>query len=175
MRRVFDLFRYLDMTVDNGKLFRFPPSSKTNIHHYNGIAKPRDPDLILTAETFKFPNIPQPYADLGVNALIDYVIQPFADGLKKDLETNGREGWKRLMGYDADSARSYMIRGPRPEDQIDLNPKRWLPYPTAVINWLETVDTSTGAFDRALSEVVIDVLFYIPDDPTTPIEWFGVK
>ena len=163
------------MTVDNGKLFRFPPSSKTNIHHYNGIAKPRDPNLILTAETFKFPNIPQPYADLGVNALIDYVIQPFADGLKKDLDTKGKEGWKRLMAYDKDSARSYMIHGPRPQDQVDLNPKGWLPYPTAVINWLETVDTSTSAFDRALSEVVIDKLFNIPDNPKTPIEWFGVK
>ena len=114
MRRVFNLFQRLDMTVDNGKLFRFPPSSKTNILHYNGISRPQDPDVALTAETFEFPNIPQCYAGLGVNALIDYVIQPFTHGLKKDLETNGKEGWNRLMGYDADSARSYMIRGQDP-------------------------------------------------------------
>jgi len=175
-RRVFDLFKGLDMTVDNGKLFHFPPDSTTNtILNYNDVSRPQYPSQTITAETFNFPHIPSPYAESGVEALIDYVIRPFTDGLMKDLKTGGREGWELLMRYDADSARSYMVHGPIQEDQDDLNSDNLLPYPTVVINWLETVDTSTGAFDRALSEAVIDALFYIPDDPNTEIEWFGVQ
>ena len=164
------------MTVDNGKLFRYPPDSTTNtILNYNGVSRPKYPGRAITAKSFKFPHIPCPYAELGVEALVDYVIRPFTNGLKKDLETGGRTGWDLLMRYDADSARSYMIHGPKQEDQGDLNPEGLLPYPTVVINWLETVDTSTGAFDRALSEAVIDALFYLPDDPNAPIDWFGVQ
>ena len=175
-RRAFDLFKGLDMTVDNGKLYPFPADSTTNtILNYNDISKPKYPSQTITAEEFNFPNIPSPYGELGVDALVDYVIQPFADGLKKDLESGGRTGWELLMRYDADSARSYMIHGPKPDDQDQLNPQNLLPYPTIVINWLETVDTSTGAFDRALSEAVIDALFYLPDDPDTSIDWFGIQ
>ena len=67
--------------------------------------------------------------------------------LAKDMK-NGRgldgEGWMKLMKVDHLSTRAYLLsNGPGPG------------YPWEVVQWMETRDTSTGAYDLAFSEVSV--------------------
>lgn len=71
----------------------------------------------------------------GVDALIGKALEPFKDKLVENFE----KGWKHLMEYDAFSMRAYLIQQ--------------MKYPFSVVQWMETIGSSTGAYDLALSEV----------------------
>ena len=177
MARVFDLFRRLDITEDNGRLFCYRSDSANSILYYNGVLRQQTPGQIILPQDFKVAGIDERFGKEGVDRLMEYVLRPFVLLLKNDWETGGREGWEILMKYDADSARSYMSHGPMEEHKKILNPDGWLPYPIRVINWLETFHASTGAFDYSLSEAVIDEMAfrwpYTRSDQE--IRWFGIQ
>jgi len=66
------------------------------------------------------------------------------------------------MTYDGASTRSYLTR--------ELTPK---PYPSHVIDWMETRNAGTGAFEWAFSEDILDSLEF--NDPTKKVQWWCLE
>ncbi|PPQ70504.1 hypothetical protein CVT24_013274, partial [Panaeolus cyanescens] len=77
------------------------------------------------------------------------------DGFRKALVDDPEKGWQKLMEYDWASTRAYMAQGPK--------------FPLSVIQWMEDRNDSTGAYDQALSETILDSLAF--DDPTKDVQW----
>lgn len=97
------------------------------------------------------------YVTVGPKKIHDDVILPFASGLYQDLEVGGNEGWRRLLEKDKYSSRAYMCTEYRPSADLEL-PDAALP--TDVVNWMETFAGSTGSFDRAFTQDVLDALAF---------------
>ncbi|KAF5331265.1 hypothetical protein D9611_013128 [Ephemerocybe angulata] len=91
------------------------------------------------------------------------------------MENGGNGGWKILKGqYDRYSTRSYLQFGYVPSE--DLQTKYGIPgtgLPTSVINWMETFDNSSGWYDRALLETVLEALAFGAVGPTP--DWHCIK
>lgn len=162
------------MTEENGKLFRYRTDSPNSTLQYNGILRPQIPGEVITPQDFDVTGVDQRYGELGWQKLVEYALLPFMRALKEDMTTGGRKGWRLLMKYDPDSARSYMTHGPNDEDSDVLNPNGLLPYPVTVIDWIETFHGPTGAYDKALSEAVIDEMFFHWPDSPDP-EYVGIQ
>lgn len=104
------------------------------------------------------------YIAVGVENIVEDVIGPFAKDLMNDLEQNVHSGWDNMMKHDAYSLRSFMSFKYIPSANLPL-PRTSLS--TNVINWCETFDNSTGSYDRALTESVLDALAFASED----VEW----
>lgn len=79
------------------------------------------------------------------------------DPLKPLLDHPGSKGWNMFKEeYDKYSTRSYLQFKYRPT-RLGLPDE---PMPTAVIDWLETFDKSSGWYDRALSETVLEAIAF---------------
>ncbi|KIK56250.1 hypothetical protein GYMLUDRAFT_1016410 [Collybiopsis luxurians FD-317 M1] len=122
---------------------------------------------------------PQPYAQyvqVGVTAIMDDVIRPYAEALVQDVESGDETGlgWQKLMEVDALSVRAYMATRYRPSPKLNLPDK---PLSADVINWCETFDTSTGWFDSSFAETVLDQLAFNWDKwnkSAPPTDWFRI-
>lgn len=68
------------------------------------------------------------------------------------------------------------MSGIRSDNEGCLDELKKMPYPTEVVNWLETFDSSTGSYDVALSEAVLDELAFnyptMEPMPTSDQKWF---
>lgn len=73
-----------------------------------------------------------------------------------------------MMQYDQYSMKAYMT-GNRTDTQPWLDKAGLMPYPTNVVNWCETFDTSSGSYDKALTEAVMDTLAFSWDGK--PFAW----
>ncbi|KAG1751233.1 hypothetical protein EDB19DRAFT_1676233 [Suillus lakei] len=184
MQRVFNLFDYPPLNKDNISLktkvkpFYFVGGGNNNtLYSYNGVTvrqnamPPQDP--------FKADQVIQdvvdssPYITAGVKAIMDDVIGPFATRLLDDLNTGGSEGWKYMQSFDHYSTRAYMQLKYIPSPSLGL-PNESLP--TDVVNWCETFDKSTGWYDRALSETVLEAVAFgwHPGPNPPPTQWFCI-
>ena len=167
MRDVFRLFSKIDI-ID--KVIPYHFTVPTNLLYFNGIRRPREDPSIFTSTAFDINTILEPYASLGWEYLAEYVVKPFKDALIKDNDNNTQRGWELLMRYDPYSARTYMENFPlivqTDGDKALLNPSGLLPYPPAVVDWLELFNTSTSSYTYALSEMVLEDLAFA---------WPGVK
>ena len=105
-------------------------------------------------------------------SLTTYAVQPFWDALVKDVTNNTNTGWDLMMAYDKYSMNAY-ISGNRKDNNKVLDPLGKFPYPVPVAQLCETFDMSTGGFDRALTEVVLDYLAFSYDG--SPIDWYCVR
>jgi Flavin containing amine oxidoreductase len=92
--------------------------------------------------------VPQEYVDKEVTDLhgdqvfgVDACIAEAFDPFRKALVENFHKGWEEVMKYDWASTTGYLV-GEKPKK-----------YPLSVAWWMETRDSGTGGFDRALSEV----------------------
>ncbi|KAG0694127.1 hypothetical protein DFH29DRAFT_1073006 [Suillus ampliporus] len=83
-----------------------------------------------------------------------------------ESESTPETGWQCMKRHDAYSLRSYMSFNYVPSDDLEL-PRTHLS--TNVINWCETFDTSTGGFDRGLTEGVLEALAFATVGPQ--VEW----
>ena len=89
-------------------------------------------------------------------------------------------GWEYLMRFDLYSARAYMSIEYRPSTALQQEfgiPNE--PLSVDVVNWQETFDTSTGAYDRALSEIVLEAIAFgwqPPDstEETAQMNWWCI-
>ncbi|KAG1769110.1 hypothetical protein EV702DRAFT_1189117 [Suillus placidus] len=184
MQRVFNLFDY--PPLNNGdislktklKPFYFVGGGNNNtLFSYNGVTvrqnamPPNDPfkaEQVIQDEVDS-----NPYIAVGVKAIMDDVIGPFATRLLDDLKTGGSEGWKYMKSFDHYSTRAYMQLKYIPSPSLGL-PNNSLS--TDVVNWCETFDKSTGWYDRALSETVLEAVAFGwhpgPDPP--PTQWFCI-
>ncbi|KIK68716.1 hypothetical protein GYMLUDRAFT_92222 [Collybiopsis luxurians FD-317 M1] len=166
--RVFHLFNYPPLNRDGLALksklkpFHFVGAANNNtLLSYNGITV-RQNATVPGSDPFKSDLVikdtdPGPYVAAGAKAIVDDVIGPFAEGLFKDLENNTDGGMTRLMRFDQHSTRSYMTLVYKPSAHLKLPPT---PLPVDVVNWLESFDTSTGSYDSAFTETVLDAIAF---------------
>ncbi|KAI0951722.1 hypothetical protein AcV7_007740 [Taiwanofungus camphoratus] len=170
MKRTFDLFKRLRL-----ELLPYIFENENSTLLYNEILKPRSASNVQMASTFDV-HIPPEYRDYTWSSLVDNVVQPFARALKDDLESHQKHGWELMMKYDIYSTRAYMS-GNRTDTEDFLDELKKLPYPTEVVNWLETFDRSTGWYDQALTETVLESMaFAFPtQDGADTIKWFCVR
>lgn len=104
--------------------------------------------------------VAEPYRAAGLHDLCeDFLEEPLRDL----IESPGPEGWERFMAkYDKYSIRSYLQFKYKPSQDLrdryaDL-PEDHLP--ACVINWLETFDQSSGWYECALVETVLDAIAF---------------
>lgn len=174
MDPVFELFDQIGIKRE-GKLIPYIFQAPNNTLFYNSILKQRAGVTGHTSD-FKPWGIPDAYAKHAWNDLVDNAIEPFAKALVNDVERETDDGWKMMMTYDKYSTRAYMA-GDRRDNTEKLDELGLMPYPLNVVNWCETFDASTGAYDRALTEKVLGTLAFAwpENNPTKGIEWFCVE
>ncbi|KAG1811842.1 flavin-containing amine oxidoreductase-domain containing protein [Suillus subaureus] len=91
------------------------------------------------------------YVAVGVEKIVDDVVEPFSRMLINDLEKQVHKG---MTAY---SLRAYMSFKYIPSVSLELPPMH---LATSVINWCETFDNSTGSYDRGLTEAVLESLAF---------------
>ena len=184
MRRVFHLFDYPPLNTSGISLkaklkpFYFEGAGTNNAFlSYNGVTVRQN--AVPPGDPFKANQVikdvdPNPYITAGTKAITDDVIAPFATRLLEDLQNGGTSGWKYMQSFDKYSTRAYMSLKYLPSPNLNLPNK---PLPTDVVNWCETFDKSTGWYDRALSETVLEAVAFGwqpgPDPPKA--EWFCIE
>ncbi|KAJ7820690.1 hypothetical protein B0H13DRAFT_2377743 [Mycena leptocephala] len=94
-----------------------------------------------------------------INNLVGHKIDPFKHMLTEDFQ----KGWEALMSVDQWSMRDWLALPVDDSQQA---------YPEPLIKYLETFTSSTGLFDCALSETILDAMDF--DYQPTP-EWFTVQ
>ena len=126
-------------------------------------------DYIFTApNTFQwypigpFGEVPEEHIEMGVENIVRGVLAPFKAFFKvQPIDID--KAMEVLMRVDAFSTRSYMSIGIHPLSK---------PYPSSTIHWCETMDGSTGRYDSALTEAVLQSLaFQWVDDDPSKLEW----
>jgi monoamine oxidase len=187
MQRVFALFDYPPLNRDGialkRKLQHYIFASGKAFYDYNDVTvrqsevPPGDP--FKASQVIKDVN-PDPYIAAGTSAIVDDVIRPFATGILKDLKKHldfdkfHGPGWVYMQGYDLYSTRAYMSTKYLPSPRLPNLPAT--PLPTDVVNWCETFDKSTGWYDRALTETVLEAIAFgwQPEPNPPPTEWFCI-
>ncbi|KAF9457573.1 hypothetical protein BDZ94DRAFT_1272826, partial [Collybia nuda] len=181
MARVFRLFDYPPLNRGNialgSKLKPYFFENHNTFYSYNGVTVRRGE--MPSEEPFKADQVirdtdPAPYIKAGTSAIVDDVITPFASRLLDDLDNGGTSGWEYMKSFDKYSTRAYMSLKYKPSPSL-LLPDQSLP--TDVVNWLETFDKSTGWYDRALSETVLEAIAFSwqrPGPLLPPTKWFCI-
>ena len=153
MQRLGWLFKYLGM---QDKLIDYFYSSDKSpgFQYFNGIRV-----RIGEQSDFDAPalGINQSYITAGTSAIVDDVVNPFAQALFDDLRDKTTTGWEKMMSVDAHSTRSYMTFAYTPNVSLGI-PEQSLA--TGVVNWLETFDKSTGWYDRSFTETVLEAIAF---------------
>jgi monoamine oxidase len=189
MERVFHLFDYPPLNTGGialkSKLQPFyyvAAGTNDTFYYYNGV-RVRQNEM-PAQDPFKAKEVirdvhADPYIAAGTKAIIDDVINPFATRLLEDLKQNfdfdvsESPGWKYMQSFDLYSIRAYMSIKYSPSPSLNIPDK---PLPTDVVNWCETFDKSSGWYDRALTETVLeDVAFgWQPGPDPPPTQWFCI-
>lgn len=167
MKRTFDLFKRL-----NVKLIDYIFNNTATRDYY-----PYDADGY----------VPQSYYKEGTVAIVDSVLDPFRELFARNPIA---EAVTQLMQFDAYSTRSWMTvtvpfsgsnttrHDSLPDPMgIQIAAQRKI-YPSSVVNWVETHDTSTGSYDRALTEAVFEsIAFHYPlaGNGSESGRWFCVE
>ncbi|KAI0341013.1 FAD/NAD(P)-binding domain-containing protein [Trametopsis cervina] len=172
MRRTFNLVRWLnDEEKDSVKLIKYHMSESAgektykfynNVHHPRTIPgelppDPEDPYKISTYVPEKFAWARNPDS---VKSQMQIIMSDLRRGLLDD-GSNLEEFIKQLIEqYDQYTMRSYL--------QLKLG------FPSSVVTVIETLKSSTGAYDRGLVQSVLEDLAFQwrTEDTATAVEWF---
>ena len=183
MKRLFELFDYQPLNVGNDKLndrlipYYFKPQEAAGSYllYNNRCLRAQDASTMddpFRAKQYLDTPLASAYIKAGYDKIMSDAVDPFANLLLKDLETDSQEGWLHLMKYDSYSTRSYLAHVYRPSaDFLKKNPG--FPdqsLPSDVINWMETRNTSSGSYDKAFSESVLDAIAFGKVGPQ-PVDW----
>lgn len=171
MWRVFNLFRERLQIED--KFVPYIMNSENQFLEYNSQREQQKTvNTEPTADWFKDGSsagglVPPEFIDKGVNYWLGECFTPFKDLFVENWE----KGWAKLMEFDQYSARTFMMLpfDIKNEDGTPFLKKE--AYPNSAINWMERMNTGTGLFDMAFSEMVIDDLQF--DWPTGSAMKFG--
>ena len=193
MIRLWNLFNYEHLNKGNDPLsdrlrpYIFGDDTSPTFRYFNGMryranAVPPPSDDPFKSKAVIFDTNAQPYIEAGAEDILNDIVYPFATALLHDLDHNETKGWELLMKFDNHSARSYMSTVYRPSKELKLK------YPslpdthlsTDIVNWLETFQDSTGGYDRALSETILDVIAFgwrppSPDPTPQPNVWHCIE
>ncbi|KAF8625505.1 hypothetical protein AX15_005336 [Amanita polypyramis BW_CC] len=188
MSRIFSLFDNPNLNTPDinlkdrlGKFYFSGDGIDQPFLYYNGIRKRQGGEL--HEDAFKASEVlsdgdREAYIKTGVATIVDDVIRPYATALLDDLKNGTRTGLEKLMSVDDCSMRTFMSFKYKPT--IKTIPDR--PLPTDVVNWCETFDKSTGWYDRAFSETILEAIAFgwTPDVNTAAsddegTEWYLIK
>jgi monoamine oxidase len=137
-------------TAANIKLIDYTFSMKQNVQMYNGIRLTKA-EVVPNSDAFHFGSshnggpgtaVPDCYTEYDYDHWLGIAIEPYLEAMKVDFNS----GFDNLMTVDTVSTRAYLLGL--------LNNNK--PLPPSVINWMETMDTGTGLYDKAFSETVMD-------------------
>ncbi|EPQ57024.1 amine oxidase [Gloeophyllum trabeum ATCC 11539] len=147
MRRIFKLVE--DLTL---KLIPYKFSADNTFMYFNHRRyQPNPPSSDPPADPFQAKGyVPDEYLVPGnPGDLMAGLLKPYRDPFMLDIPS----ALENLYKQDRYSTRTYM--------SLACDP----PYPAPVINWCETLEDSTGSYDRAFTETVLDsVAFEFPGD-----------
>ena len=156
MEPVFRLFH--DIGLDSKLLPYYFSISDRNVLNFNHIRLFKDDRMVHTAEAFKIPDIPYEYSSTGWQKLLANALEPFRQALLEDFNTGGSRGWELLMQYDKYSTRGYLVAPiRRPTNTPDLH---LFPYPSRVVDWMETFNTSSNSWTYSFSDTVLESLAF---------------
>ena len=164
MQRLGWLFNYIGLQ-DKLIPYYYTSDKSPGFQYYNGIRVRVGNQSDFHASAL---GINQAYITAGASAIVEDVVNPFAEALYDDLKNHTTTGWDKILSVDTHSTRSYMTFAYTPTGSLGIPEKRHLP--TAVVNWLENLDKSTGWYDRGFTETVLDAITFGPagDDD---VEW----
>ncbi|KAA1477068.1 hypothetical protein DENSPDRAFT_786135 [Dentipellis sp. KUC8613] len=171
MDRVFDLFERVGI---NDLLVPYHLGGENNLLYLNSRAPIRKSDVEPDKDVFQVSEsngggVPDAFALPGPDHWINQTYEPFRrlfgelyDSPVEDRFRKFRIAWDALTRQDHHSTRSYMRSGKdgKPEDALP-------PFPESVAHWLETFEASTGNFNLAFVESVLDSLDFDWPFPTT--------
>lgn len=167
-KRLKELFELLDI-----KLLNHTYMTDEGLMYYNSIRS----TVGNEEETFRAEElqVPGAYVRAGVNALASDYIQRLVQPLLDDMKTGSIEGWEDFKNqYDRHTTRSYLqfayIPGRELQTKYGIPPTS---LPTSVINWMETFDSGTGSYDRALTEMVLDAFAFGVVGPKP--DWYCIE
>ncbi|KAF8876585.1 hypothetical protein BD779DRAFT_1560216 [Infundibulicybe gibba] len=172
MERLFHLVRYDKLNEGEDPLagrlipYFFEPKDNNALSYFNGV---RERQAKGMSENFRWKElgVGEKYIKATPDAILKDVMGTYAAGLEKDLRDGEKNGWNELMKMDAYSARGYMSMKYEPEPSFGFPDKH---LPTAVVNWCETLENSTGSYDRSFPEMVLEVVAF-GEDLETPPNW----
>ena len=182
MRRLFHLFDYAPLNEGSlqlrEKLTPYHFSNPNTLLDYNGETH-RQSEVHTTS--FQHAAViqdvdPTPYITAGYKRIIDDVLEPFARGIDHYLKNGDKTGWRDLMSFDQYSARAYMNLCYIPSTSLQKEfgiPNKHLSMD--VINWIETFENSTGAYDRSLTEIVLEAIAFGWNKDGREPNWWCVK
>lgn len=166
MEPLFRLFRKINLPLGQ---YQFQDKHGNSTLYYNGINQ-RRVDASDTASAWEITSVPSPWGEIGWKANVSNVVEPFAKKLIEDYtKTDSKKGWELMMKYDRYSMKAYMAGNRSDTDPEQLDKRGLMPYPMDVVNWCETFDKSSGWYDRALSETVLEDLAFQWDNK--PFGW----
>lgn len=168
MKSTFKLFKQLNLPLipyfldqESGSLNC--PTMYNDITLIDGERPGSDPFRVGEANGGSVPDI---NVD-DVNKLLDGVYEPFKKVMGEDFEA----GFQLLMQYDSYSTRQILANPPPPKD--GMTPFTGEPLDFFSIQWLETNNTSSGLFDKAFSESVMDS-FDFAGPRKEAIKWYCI-
>lgn len=158
MGRVFDLFGRMKVSL---KPFEMKGTNCRQVRndHVSISQEPLVPDPYRVGQR-NGGSVPDEVVDQA-DALLELALGPFKQALHQDMA----QGFKQLMEVDDMSMREYLRQG----GKDGRCPK----YDFATIQWMETNNTSTGTFDQAFSECVMDSFDF--EHPQGEVEWARVE
>ena len=148
MQRLGWLFKYIglqDKLID----YFYTSDKSPGFQYYNGIRVRIGNQSDFNATAL---GINQSYIIVGASAIVEDVVNPFAEALYDDLKRHTTTGWDKLLSMDAHSTRSYMTFAYTPSGSLGIPEKH---LPARVVNWLENFEESTGWYDRGFTETVL--------------------
>ncbi|RYP09077.1 hypothetical protein DL764_001498 [Monosporascus ibericus] len=152
MRRVFDLFRRTKMPLIK-YCFQGGDECPKFFNDRHNVAGRRDPYCVGVSSGG---TVADDVVD-DVEEVLDEAFGPYKRALADDFES----GFEKLMAVDDFSTREYLRRGG--SDGTGRH------HDFHSIQWMETQNTSTGLFDQAFSESVMDSFDF--DNSVGEIEW----
>ena len=153
MQRLGWLFNYLGMQ-DKLIDYFYTSDKSPGFQYFNGIRVRIGDNNDFDAPAL---GINQSYINAGTSAIVEDVVNPFAQALFDDLKDHTTTGWQKMLSVDDHSTRSYMTFAYTPNASLNI-PEQSLA--TNVVNWLETFDKSTGWYDRGLTETVLEAIAF---------------
>ncbi|THU83366.1 amine oxidase [Dendrothele bispora CBS 962.96] len=159
MKTTFELFKYLELDRPETLIpYHLNDPLGNNFQHFNNISKSSSQLQTANAQGDFDPFRTKV---VGLTDSVDDLLGKKLDPFKRMLAEDFQMGWEDLMSADQLSMRDWLAIG------IETKP-----YSEQLINYLETVAGSTGLFNCALSEAIMDAMDF--DYQPAP-DWFTIQ
>ena len=179
MKRLAELIEYGPLNVEGAdrlkdKLipyyFDAHDASNPGFYYFNGIHQRVEKGIPKGSFNAKDMGVGAAYVAAGSDAIHKDVILPFTKILIKDMQTGSKDGWAVMKQNDSYSVRGYMATKYLPSEPLNLPPQH---LSNDVINWSNLLQSTSGGYDRALTEEVFSALSFaqVGDNNYGDVDW----